>query len=213
MGAPRPPPFLPPKRLCFLQGFPCLPCRLPTPISCLFSCPFLLFLRLKEKCSLLPCASPSPHATPCPALAPSPSSAPSSQEWLCLLGCPAASPPATLLLLLEGTTAKPCSSRGDGATSQLRRSMGWSWGGREPPSHTHTCCKANLYLPLRLSRWRNVRTHDKAANRAAGGSPPGPAERQELGLSVSPGPAPRPSLQGAHKWDLPQAGFTPPAPG
>lgn len=95
-------------------------------------------------------------------------------------------------------------------------SSGAPWAGAAgagSPHHTHTCCKANLYLPLRLSRWRNVRTHDKAANRAAGGSPPGPAERQELGLSASPGPAPRPSLQGAHKWDLPQAGFTPPAPG
>lgn len=174
--------------------------------------PFSLVPPPKGKVFSLSLCTPHP-LTPCPALAPSPSSAPSSQEWLCLLCCPAASPPATLLLLVEGTTAKPCSSRGDGATSQLRRSMGWSWGGREPPSHTHTCCKANLYLPLRLSRWRNVRTHGKAANRAAGGSPPGPAERQELGLSASPGPAPRPSLQGAHKWDLPQAGFTPPAPG
>lgn len=98
--------------------------------------PFSLVPPPKGKVFSLSLCTPHP-LTPCPALAPSPSSALSSQEWLCLLGCPAASPPATLLLLVEGTTAKPCSSRGDKATSQLRRSMGWSWGGREPPSHTH----------------------------------------------------------------------------
>lgn len=76
----------------------------------------------------------------CPALALFPRSAPISQEWLCLLSCPTTSPPAMLLLLLEGTTAKPCSSRGDRATSQLRH-----WGGMEPPSHTNRLAATPIY--------------------------------------------------------------------
>lgn len=63
----------------------------------------------------------TPHPLmPCPALAPFPK--------LPGVALPPHLPynitPAMLLLLLEGTTAKPCSSRGDSATSQLRHSMG-----------------------------------------------------------------------------------------
>lgn len=186
MGAPRPPPFPPSNRLCFLQGFPSLLCPFPTPISCLFPCPFSLFLCLKEECSPFPCALPIPS---CLAL-PWPLS-PSSQEWLCLLICPTTSPLPCSCFFWKAPQPNPAPAE----VTAPPASSGTPWaraGGAWSPHHTHTqtCSKANLYLPPWLSQWRNVRTHSKAANRAAGGSPPSPAERQELGLSASLHPVP-----------------------
>lgn len=130
---------------------PCIP--FPTPISCLFSCPFPLFLCLKEECSLILCALPIPSCLALPW--PLPQVSPKFPGMVLPPQLPCNITPAMLLLLLEGTTAKPCSSRGDRATSQLG-------GGAWSPHHTHThCSQANLYLPLWLSRWRNVRRLEK----------------------------------------------------
>lgn len=134
---------------------------------------------LPEGQMFFPEQSPSPHVLPCPGPLP----------WLSIPKPPAVAlpprllpcslPPAMLLHLLQGTTAQTRSRGEDGGHHQLQRFVSWSWGGGQgaPITHARTCSKANLYLPLRLSRWRNVRTHGKAANRTAGGSPRGQAEQ------------------------------------
>lgn len=129
LGAPRPPPFSPPNRLCFLQGFPFPQCPFPTPNSCLFSCPFLLFLCLKEECSLIPCTLPIPSCLALPHVSPKLPGVALAPQLPCSIT------PAMFLLLLEGTTAKRCSSKGDRATSQLRRAGA---GGAWSPHHTDT---------------------------------------------------------------------------
>lgn len=99
---------------------PCIP--FPTPISCLFSCPFPLFLCLKEECSLILCALPIPSCLALPW--PLPQVSPKFPGMVLPPQLPCNITPAMLLLLLEGTTAKPCSSRGDRATSQLGGGLG-----------------------------------------------------------------------------------------
>lgn len=82
--------------------------------------------------------SSSPHILPCPGPFPKlPGVALPPQRPCNII-------PAMLLLLLEGTTAKPCSSRGDRATSQLRRAGA---GGAWSPHHTHTPQPSQFILP------------------------------------------------------------------
>lgn len=132
----------------------------------------------------------SPHVLPCsgpfPKLsipqAPRSGTASSAALWL-------SPPPPRSCFSHKGPQPNQAPGEMAGATSQLRHFMDWSWGGGgqgAPITHARTCSKANLYVPLRLSRWRNVRTHCKAANRAAGGSPPGQAERAGAGAQRKP---------------------------
>lgn len=129
------------------------------------------------------------HLMSCPALAPSPSLVSPKPQGAALpprLPCGSAAP-AMLLLLLQGTVAEPGSRRDGGGHQSAQVFRGLELGGQGAPiTHAHTCSKANLYLPLQLSRWRNVRTHRKAANRTAGGSPPGQAEQAGAGARYKP---------------------------
>lgn len=68
VGTRRPPPSPAPNRLCLLQGLASLLCPFPTPISCFFSCPFLIPLPKGQVSSFSLC---SPHPLmACPALIP-----------------------------------------------------------------------------------------------------------------------------------------------
>lgn len=116
---------------------------------------------------------------------------PSSQEWLCLLICPTTSPLPCSRFFWKAPQPNPAPAKVTGPPA----SSGTPWaraGGAWSPHHTHThrLAAKPIYTSPRGCQWRNVRTHSKAANRAAGGSPPSPAERQELGLSASLHPVP-----------------------
>lgn len=113
-----------------------------------------------------------------------------------VLPCPNSSHASSIALRLSPRCA-PASPVRDCSRNQLQDDGGchqsaWEFQGPElagrGPSitRTPTCSKANLYLPLRLSQWRSVRTHCRKGT-ITGGSPGG---------QQSPAPAPHASLQG-----------------
>lgn len=156
--------------------------------------PFSLLPQPKGRVFSLSLCTPHP-LTSCPVLAPSPRSAPSSQERLCLLSCPAASPPATLLLLLGGTTAKPCSSRGDRATSQLRHSMAGA-GGTGSPHHTHTLAAKPIYTSPCGCLVQKCQDSQQGSEPCCWWEPSQPSREAGAGAQCEPRASPHPSLQG-----------------
>lgn len=84
----------------------------------------------------------------------------------------------------------------------------------EPPSHTHTDLQQSQFIPPPVAvSMEKCQDSQQGSKPCCWWEPSQPS--REAGAWAQCKPAPRPSLQGvgAHKWDLAQAGFTPPASG
>jgi len=145
VGAPRPPPYPVPSRLCFLQGLPSPPRPFFNSGSCLFSCPFLSSFCLKDKCFLFPCAVP---ISSCLALlrplppARSPPRPRNSNAFLAALSQP---PLPRSCLFCKGPQQNQALGEKSGANSQLGHFMHWTWAGS--PHYTRTYLQQSQFIP------------------------------------------------------------------